>query len=88
MFIVAVFGIRQGTTDGPAGWLFISNVILKCYSCLAHGCKIFDPGKDIHIPVDAYIFVDDNTLMHNSPQIDISAGDLMNQIKVDVELWG
>eukprot|EP00957_Ditylum_brightwellii_P010115 764311-Ditylum_brightwellii.AAC.1 len=36
MFIVAVFGIRQGATDGPAGWLFISNVRLKCYSRLAH----------------------------------------------------
>eukprot|EP00957_Ditylum_brightwellii_P105952 8081577-Ditylum_brightwellii.AAC.1 len=31
-FIVAIFGIGQGATDGPTGWLFISNIILKCYS--------------------------------------------------------
>eukprot|EP00957_Ditylum_brightwellii_P058095 4405903-Ditylum_brightwellii.AAC.1 len=31
-FIVAVFGIGQGATEGPVGWLFISNIVLKCYS--------------------------------------------------------
>eukprot|EP00957_Ditylum_brightwellii_P123356 9405890-Ditylum_brightwellii.AAC.1 len=88
MFIAAVFGIGQGATDGLAGWLFISNVILKFYSQLAHRCKLFDPGKDIHILVDADMFVDDNTLMHNSPQFDTSAGDLMKQIQAVAELWG
>eukprot|EP00957_Ditylum_brightwellii_P181635 13836253-Ditylum_brightwellii.AAC.1 len=87
MFIVAVVGIGQGATSRPAGWLFISNVMLKCYSWLAHGCKIFDPGKDILFPADADMFVDDNTLMHNSPCFDILADELMNQIKADAELW-
>eukprot|EP00957_Ditylum_brightwellii_P116123 8858060-Ditylum_brightwellii.AAC.1 len=28
-FLVAVFGIRQGSTDSPSGWAFISNMTLK-----------------------------------------------------------
>eukprot|EP00957_Ditylum_brightwellii_P101533 7737860-Ditylum_brightwellii.AAC.1 len=88
MFIVAVFGIGQGATDGPAVWLFISNVILKCYSWLAHRCKIFGPSKDNHILADADMFVVDNTLMHNSPHFDISADELTKQIQADAELWG
>eukprot|EP00957_Ditylum_brightwellii_P051205 3881639-Ditylum_brightwellii.AAC.1 len=64
-YIVAVFGIGQGATDRPAGWLFISDIALKCYSQLAHGCKMQDLGKNISFSADADMFVDDNTLMHN-----------------------
>eukprot|EP00957_Ditylum_brightwellii_P017308 1303626-Ditylum_brightwellii.AAC.1 len=49
-FLAAVFGIGQGSTDGPSGWLFISNLILKCYTRLACGFVIKDPGKDISVP--------------------------------------
>eukprot|EP00957_Ditylum_brightwellii_P154943 11793243-Ditylum_brightwellii.AAC.1 len=28
-FMAGVFGIGQGSTDGPPGWTFISDIILK-----------------------------------------------------------
>eukprot|EP00957_Ditylum_brightwellii_P021821 1646382-Ditylum_brightwellii.AAC.1 len=78
-FIVAVFGIGQGATDGPSGWVFISDIILKCYAKLAKGCKIYDPGKEENIPSDADMFVDNNTLMHNTDSFNKSATTLRQQ---------
>eukprot|EP00957_Ditylum_brightwellii_P142512 10857663-Ditylum_brightwellii.AAC.1 len=87
-FLAAVFGIRQGSTDGPSGWLFISKLILKCYTRLARGFVIKDPGKDVSVPGHADMFVDDNTLMHNTPTRDATAPDLMQNVQHDAELWG
>eukprot|EP00957_Ditylum_brightwellii_P070857 5384382-Ditylum_brightwellii.AAC.1 len=87
-FIVAVFGIGQGATDGPAGLLFISNIILKCYSQLSEGCRIFDPGKTTSVSNSVDMFVDNNTLMHNTLQFDATPALLMNHIQKDAELWG
>eukprot|EP00957_Ditylum_brightwellii_P081736 6218010-Ditylum_brightwellii.AAC.1 len=87
-FIVAVFGIGQAATDGPSGWVFISDIILKCYAKLAKGCSIYDPGKEEIIPSDADMFVDDNTLMHNTGNFDKPATNLMQQVKYDTKYWG
>eukprot|EP00957_Ditylum_brightwellii_P142482 10855414-Ditylum_brightwellii.AAC.1 len=87
-FIVAVFGIGQGATDGPSGWVFINGIILKCYATLAKGCKIYDPGKEEIIPSDVDMFVDDNTLMHNTNNFAEPAANLMQQVKHDTKRWG
>eukprot|EP00957_Ditylum_brightwellii_P095275 7256805-Ditylum_brightwellii.AAC.1 len=86
--IAAVFGIGQAAADEPAGWLFISNITLKCYSRSATGCNITDPCNKLTVPSDADMFVNDNTLMHNAPEIDIPTTTLMAQIQKDAELWG
>eukprot|EP00957_Ditylum_brightwellii_P100977 7696345-Ditylum_brightwellii.AAC.1 len=39
----AVHRIGQGFTDRPSGCMFISDIILKCYSKLAVGHTITDP---------------------------------------------
>eukprot|EP00957_Ditylum_brightwellii_P195796 14917409-Ditylum_brightwellii.AAC.1 len=84
-FIVAVFGIGQDATEGPSVWVFISNIILKCYAKLAKSCKIYDPGKEEIIPSDVDMFVDDNTLMHNTNNFDEPATNLMKQVKYDYQ---
>eukprot|EP00957_Ditylum_brightwellii_P055582 4212256-Ditylum_brightwellii.AAC.1 len=40
--IAALYGIGQGSMDRPPGWLFISNILLKCYSRLAKGYTLQD----------------------------------------------
>eukprot|EP00957_Ditylum_brightwellii_P187306 14265107-Ditylum_brightwellii.AAC.1 len=42
-FLAAVYGIGQGSTDGPPGWTYISDMLLKCYHKIYKGCTIQDP---------------------------------------------
>eukprot|EP00957_Ditylum_brightwellii_P202916 15332378-Ditylum_brightwellii.AAC.1 len=49
-FLVALFGIGQGSTDVLSGWLFISDLALKCYARLDQGFVIKDPGKTASVP--------------------------------------
>eukprot|EP00957_Ditylum_brightwellii_P208734 15358719-Ditylum_brightwellii.AAC.1 len=83
--LAAVFGISQGSTDGPPGWACISDIILKYYHRLCKGCTIHDPGGLITVKCNADMFVDDSTLMHNSPEIDIPLQKLMENIQYDFE---
>eukprot|EP00957_Ditylum_brightwellii_P138541 10560435-Ditylum_brightwellii.AAC.3 len=86
--LVAIFGISQVSTDGPHGWACICDVIVKCYHRLCKGCTIYDPGGLIAVKCNANMFVDDNTLIHNSPEFDIPPQKLMENIQHDIELWG
>eukprot|EP00957_Ditylum_brightwellii_P028747 2171472-Ditylum_brightwellii.AAC.1 len=47
--IAAVHGIGHKATDRPSGWMFISNIILKCYSKLASGHTITDATNTLQI---------------------------------------
>eukprot|EP00957_Ditylum_brightwellii_P186387 14191510-Ditylum_brightwellii.AAC.1 len=71
-FVVAVFGIGQGSTNGPPGCACINNIILKCYHSMCNRCTIKDPGGQLKVKCNADKFVNDNKLMHNSSDFDIS----------------
>eukprot|EP00957_Ditylum_brightwellii_P173853 13235765-Ditylum_brightwellii.AAC.1 len=86
--LVYVFGIGQGLTDSPSGWLFISNVILKCYTQLAKGCILQDPTEMISMPTHADMFVNDNTLMHNAQSFSAPTWLIINNKQHDTEIWG
>eukprot|EP00957_Ditylum_brightwellii_P044307 3361977-Ditylum_brightwellii.AAC.1 len=86
--VASVFGIGQGSTDGPPGWACISDILLKCYHQLCIGCTIQDPDKLIMVSCNADIFMDNNTLMHNSKDFAETPTQLMHNIQQDVELWG
>lgn len=61
-----VYGIGQGTTNGPSGWTCISDIILKYYHKTCNDCKIEAPKREVSISANADMFVNDNTLMHNN----------------------
>eukprot|EP00957_Ditylum_brightwellii_P060707 4608948-Ditylum_brightwellii.AAC.1 len=42
-----VYGIGQGATDSPPGWMCIVDVGLKFYEQLTKGCTMTDPTKSI-----------------------------------------
>ena len=81
-----LFGIGQGSTDGPPGWMCIVDPVLKCYNKMAHGCTLICPEQKILAKVNADMFVDDATLLHNVIVFHTTAIQLMQQIKHDSEL--
>ena len=60
----AIFGIGQGATDAPAGWLFVSTILSKLYDMKAHGCNLLDPLNKILVHWSHVMFVDDTYLCH------------------------
>eukprot|EP00957_Ditylum_brightwellii_P033747 2557520-Ditylum_brightwellii.AAC.1 len=57
----ALFGIGQGSTDGPPGWTCIVDPILKCYNKMAHGYTLICLEQKISAKVNANMFVNDVT---------------------------
>eukprot|EP00957_Ditylum_brightwellii_P170502 12978091-Ditylum_brightwellii.AAC.1 len=53
-----VFSIGQGAADGPPGWMYIVDVVKKCYSQLAKGCIMADPSGKIVQKANLAMFVD------------------------------
>eukprot|EP00957_Ditylum_brightwellii_P166841 12698736-Ditylum_brightwellii.AAC.1 len=78
--------IGQRATDGPSGWLFISDVVLKYYAKSTGGCLMADPIQIIQIPCYADMFVDNNTVMHDTDKFVELAETLMIQTKQDAEV--
>eukprot|EP00957_Ditylum_brightwellii_P207742 15354346-Ditylum_brightwellii.AAC.1 len=60
-----VFGIGQGGMEGPSGWSYIVDIILKYYECLAHRCLMQDPTKPILQKANSDMFVNDASHHHN-----------------------
>lgn len=86
--IVSVFGIKQGSTDGPSGWTCISNPVLKTYHKRCNGCALDDSTGTIKVKANADMFVDDNTFIHNNNNKDVDPEKLMSQIQRNAETCG
>eukprot|EP00957_Ditylum_brightwellii_P021030 1585033-Ditylum_brightwellii.AAC.1 len=80
-------GTGQGSTDGPPGWVRISDIILKVYHHMCKRCKFKDPAQITPVQCNADMFVDDATLLHNN-KFDTLALQLIQQIQHDAEIWG
>eukprot|EP00957_Ditylum_brightwellii_P190440 14496790-Ditylum_brightwellii.AAC.1 len=64
--LVAVLRIGQGSTNGPLGWVLISDIMLKVYHKMSRGCQMTDPTKTIKVKCNTDMLVDNATLMHNN----------------------
>ena len=65
----AIFGIGQGETDAPAGWLLVSTILSKMYDMQANGCNLSDPFHTLLVNWSHVMFVDDTYLCHTAPLI-------------------
>eukprot|EP00957_Ditylum_brightwellii_P034464 2613980-Ditylum_brightwellii.AAC.1 len=54
---------------------------------MVHGCTFICPEQKISAKVNADMFVDDATLLHNAIVFNTTAIQLMEQIKHDSKLW-
>lgn len=86
--IAVVFGIGQGSTNGPSGWTCISDPILKTYHRRCSWCSLRDPTNSIKIQANANKFIDNNTLAHNNINKETNPEEFMVQIQNDAETWG
>eukprot|EP00957_Ditylum_brightwellii_P109862 8379675-Ditylum_brightwellii.AAC.2 len=86
--IAALYGVGQGSTDGPLRWAFISNLLLKVYHKMSEGCQITGPTQAITVRCNTNMFVDYATLLHNDTEFDIPATKSMQNMQHNTELWG
>ena len=57
-------GICQGNTAGPACWLILSSIMIRCYEKAGHGSKIISPISALPINFMGEIFVDDTDILN------------------------
>eukprot|EP00957_Ditylum_brightwellii_P058123 4408051-Ditylum_brightwellii.AAC.1 len=79
----ALFGIGQGSIDGPPGWTCTVDPVLKCYNKMAHGCNLICPERKISVKANADMFVDAASLLHNALAFHATVVQLMQRIKHD-----
>ena len=60
-----LYGVGQGATDAPTGWLFISTILSQTQDDLGQGCTIADPTSTKTVTWTHVIFVDDTYLIHS-----------------------
>eukprot|EP00957_Ditylum_brightwellii_P085169 6477273-Ditylum_brightwellii.AAC.1 len=72
-----VYGIDQGATDRPPGWICNADIVLKCYERLSKGCTISDPTNTITQKDNSAMFIDNVSHHHNDQDKAITPGQLM-----------
>ena len=84
-----IHGSGQGSGNSPCLWLFISSVLVDCYSDTAKGAEFESPDKQITQQVYMIGFVDDTTSQHNQFKMDKqpSLEDLLQGMQHDAQLW-
>eukprot|EP00957_Ditylum_brightwellii_P183859 14004662-Ditylum_brightwellii.AAC.1 len=84
----SAYGSGQGTCDTGTKWNYTDSIITRAYNKKATGCEPVNPKQEICIKQNSVKFVDDNTLLHNLLQIDISLQTLMHHVQHNASLWG
>ena len=82
-----IYGIGQGATDAPSGWLFLSALISRVHDARANGCTLFNPKKDLKLNWSHVIFVDDAYLMHTASDKSSTPHELRRIIQSDTSSW-
>ena len=82
-----IFGIGQGSTDAPAGWLLLTTILSKLYDRSVRGCCLHNPTKDKSVHWTHTMFVDDAYLIHAATKPNVSSSELKNIVQYDLNKW-
>ena len=82
-----IYGVGQGATDAPTGWLFVSTLISRIQDDNAQGCTLRDPTNQLTVIWTHVIFVDDTYLIHTLPNPRAQPKDLSSLVTTDLSLW-
>mgnify|MGYP002808430224 CR=1 FL=1 len=82
-----IYGVGQGATDAPTGWLFVSTTISRLQDKHATGCVMRDPTRNITVCWTHVIFVDDTYLMHTLEDPTATEKQIAKVVEQDVNLW-
>ena len=82
-----LYGVGQGATDAPTGWLLVSTILSRYYNQKAIGCILHDPTNTSWVTWKHVMFVDDTYLIHASPDPLASLQTLETIVEHDVTQW-
>ena len=82
-----LYGVGQGATDAPTGWLFISTILSQTQDDLGQGCTIADPTSTKTVTWTHVIFVDDTYLIHSLADPEATPTQIATVVEKDVNLW-
>jgi hypothetical protein len=79
-------GICQGNTAGPACWIILSSIMIRCYMKAGRGSKIISPISSSIITFMGEIFVDDTDLLNMLTE-ELEITDLMELTQGNLDAW-
>ena len=82
-----LYGIGQGATDAPSGWLLVSTILSRYYDSKAIGCTLVDPTGYFTLRWTHVMFVDDTYLIHSTGDPKASLSTIEQVVQHDSSTW-
>ncbi len=82
-----LYGIGQGATDAPSGWLLVSTILSRYYDSKAIGCTLVDPTGYLTLRWTHVMFVDDTYLIHSTGDPKASLSTIEQVVQHDSSTW-
>ena len=82
-----LYGVGQGATDTPSGWLLVSTILSRYYDSKAIGCTLYDQSKSLSLKWTHIIFLDDTYLIHSTEDPQAPLTDIEHVVQHDSSLW-
>ena len=82
-----LYGIGQGATDAPTGWLLVSTILSRYYNKKATGTILQDPTGQYRTQWKHVMFVDDTYLIHSSTDPSAPLSTIEALVQNDVSHW-
>ena len=79
-------GICQGNTAGPACWVILSSIMIRCYEKAGHGSKLLSPISGQAINFMGEIYVDDTDLLNILTEV-VDKEELMQITQQNIDKW-
>ena len=82
-----LYGIGQGATDAPSGWLLVSTILSRYYDSKAIGCTLVDPTGYLSLRWTHVMFVDDTYLIHSTGDPTAPLSTIEQVVQHDSSTW-
>ena len=79
-------GICQGNTAGPACWIILSSIMIRCYMKAGRGSRVISPISSSIITFMGEIFVDETDLLNILTEL-INIDELMEITQGNLDAW-
>ena len=82
-----LYGIGQGATDAPTGWLLVSTILSRYYNKKATGTILRDPTGRYRTQWKHVMFVDNTYLIYSSNDPSVTLSTIEALVQQDVSHW-
>jgi hypothetical protein len=81
-------GLGQGNGASPAGWCFISIMILRAHGKNGHGTRFVAPMSLVKRSLSAILYIDDTDLLHLNMERDELVWEVRLSLQQSIDNWG